>query len=152
MQNKKEHMFIIHITLTQKLTWSDHCKLTASKPTKILNVLRRIMFGCSALAKGVAYRSIIRPCMEYACVVWNPHTIKDCALLKYSPKSCCKIYYEKPLGLRNFEVDKILQGLCVRFKLAIPIFSTCLFLLMLFMSKLLTYTHNNTTNLLYLAI
>ena len=39
------------------------------------------MFGCSALAKDVAYRSIVRPCLEYACVVWNPHTIKDCALL-----------------------------------------------------------------------
>ena len=39
------------------------------------------MFGCSALAKDVAYRSIVRPCMEYACVVWNPHIAKDCALL-----------------------------------------------------------------------
>ena len=24
--------------------------------------------------------SVVRPCMEYACVVWNPHTAKDCAL------------------------------------------------------------------------
>ena len=39
------------------------------------------MFGCSVLAKDVAYRSIIRPCLEYTCVVWNPHTVKDCALL-----------------------------------------------------------------------
>ena len=69
------------IYINSKLTWSDHCKLTASKASKILNVLRRTMFGCSALAKDVAYRSIVRPCMEYACVVWNPHTAKDCALL-----------------------------------------------------------------------
>ena len=39
------------------------------------------MFGCSALAKNVAYKSIVRLCMEYACVVWNPHTAKDCTLL-----------------------------------------------------------------------
>ena len=39
------------------------------------------MFGCSTLAKDVAYKSIIRPSMEYACEVWNPHTEKDCALL-----------------------------------------------------------------------
>ena len=39
------------------------------------------MFGCSAHAKDLAYQSIIRPCMEYTCVVWNPHTAKDYALL-----------------------------------------------------------------------
>ena len=41
------------------LQWSDHCKLTASKATKILNVLHRTMFGCPALAKDVAYQSIV---------------------------------------------------------------------------------------------
>ena len=31
--------------------------------------------------KGHGIRSIVRPCVEYACVVWNPHTARDCALL-----------------------------------------------------------------------
>ena len=31
--------------------------------------------------KDVACKSTVRPCMEYACVVWNPHAAKDCALL-----------------------------------------------------------------------
>ena len=64
-----------------KLTWSDHCKKIASKAIKLLNVLCRTMFDCSILAKNVAYKSIVRPSMEYACAVWNPHTEKDCALL-----------------------------------------------------------------------
>ena len=29
----------------------------------------------------MAYKSIVRPSMEYACEVWIPHTEKDCALL-----------------------------------------------------------------------
>ena len=33
------------------------------------------------LAKDVAYKSIVRPSMELACVMWNPHTAKGCALL-----------------------------------------------------------------------
>ena len=39
---------------------------------------------------------------------------------RYGPKSCCKMDYEKSMGLSNFAVDKILQGLCVEFKMAIP--------------------------------
>lgn len=39
------------------------------------------MFGCSVLAKDVVHRSIVRPCMEHACVVWSPRTAKDCSLL-----------------------------------------------------------------------
>ena len=30
----------------------------------------------------VAYKSIVRPCLEYACVVWSPHSAKDSALLE----------------------------------------------------------------------
>ena len=53
-------------------SWSDHCKIIASKATKLLNVVRRTMFGCSMLAKDVTYKSIVKPSMEYACTVWNP--------------------------------------------------------------------------------
>ena len=42
------------VYINSKLTWSDHCKVTASKASRILNVLRRTMFGCSAHAKDVA--------------------------------------------------------------------------------------------------
>ena len=67
-------IFGIGVYINSKLTLSDHCKVTASKASRILNVLRRTMFGCSAHAKDVAYKSIVRPCLEYACVVWNPHS------------------------------------------------------------------------------
>ena len=40
------------IYINSKLTWSDHCKLTASrcKAIRISNILHKTMFGCSALA------------------------------------------------------------------------------------------------------
>ena len=44
-------------------------------------MLRQTMFECSAHAKDVAYKSIVRPCLEYACVMWNPHSAKDSAVL-----------------------------------------------------------------------
>ena len=40
------------------------------------------MFGCSAIAKSLAYKALIRPCLEYGCTVWSPHSQKDKAVLE----------------------------------------------------------------------
>ena len=97
----------LEIYINSKLTWSDHYKLTPSKATRILNILCRTMYGCSTLVKNVAYGSIVRPCMEYAYVVWNPHTARDCALLD-AVQNCAARWIVGAIRLRNFEVDKIL--------------------------------------------
>ena len=36
------------VYINSKLTWSDHCKVAASRASRVLNVLRQTMFGCSA--------------------------------------------------------------------------------------------------------
>ena len=40
------------------------------------------MFGCDLKARERAYKAIVRPLLEYACVVWSPHTVKDVNLLE----------------------------------------------------------------------
>ena len=70
------------IHINSKLQWSTQCQIVAAKATRILNVLRRTMFGCDSEAKCRAYKAIVRPLMEYACVVWSPHTAKDVNLLE----------------------------------------------------------------------
>ena len=59
-----------------------HFQNVASKATRVLNVLRRSMFGCDCEAKCRAYKAIVRPLLEYAWMVWSPHTIKDINLLE----------------------------------------------------------------------
>ena len=54
------------IYINSKLIWSDHSKVIASRASKILNLLQQTMFGCSAHAKDVAYKSIVSPCLESA--------------------------------------------------------------------------------------
>ena len=40
------------------------------------------MFGCLLKARERAYKAIVRPLLEYACVVWSPHTVKDVNVLE----------------------------------------------------------------------
>ena len=67
------------IHINDKLQWSSQCQFAASKAT---NVLRHTMLGCDSEAKYRAYKAIVRPLLEYACVVWSPHAVKDINLLE----------------------------------------------------------------------
>ena len=61
-----------------KLTWSKHCRVVVSKGTKSLdNLIHRSMFNCTREVKYAVYKAIIRPTIEYAAVVWNPHNLGD---------------------------------------------------------------------------
>jgi len=40
------------------------------------------MFGGDSEAKCRAYKAIVWPLLEYVCVVWSPHTLKDINLLE----------------------------------------------------------------------
>ena len=68
--------------VTPKLDWSLQCKHAASRATACLNRLRRVMYGSSPIAKAIAYKSLIRPHLEYACQVWSPYTNKNINLLE----------------------------------------------------------------------
>ena len=75
-------MKYLGIHINDKLQWSSQCQFAASKATRVLNVLRCTMLGCDSEAKYRAYKAIVRPLLEYACVVWSPHAVKDVNLLE----------------------------------------------------------------------
>ena len=75
-------MKYLGIHINDKLQWSSQCQFAASKATRVLNVLRRTMLGCDSEAKYRAYKAIVRPLLEYTCVVWSPHAVKDVNLLE----------------------------------------------------------------------
>ena len=43
----------------------------------MLNFIKRNLYNCSKEIKSKAYLSLVRPILEYASPVWNPHLIKD---------------------------------------------------------------------------
>ena len=69
------------ITLTTDLSWSLHISNINAKTRKLLGLLYRRFYFCSAPALLTLYTSFIRPHLEYASPVWDPYLRKDINLL-----------------------------------------------------------------------
>ena len=62
------------VTITSDLSWNIHIQNTCKKANNTLNFLRRnIKISCPRL-KEQAYKTLVRPHLEYAATVWDPHT------------------------------------------------------------------------------
>ena len=61
------------ITLHKTMQWSHHIDVICKKPSKVLNFIRRNLSKCSIEVKSTAYFTLVRPIMEYAASVWDPH-------------------------------------------------------------------------------
>ena len=70
------------VTLDDHLSWSTHVTNVASKATRMLNFLKCHLTKCSTDIKTSAYLLLVRPLMEYPCVVWDPHYIVQITLLE----------------------------------------------------------------------
>ncbi|PFX24050.1 Nephrocystin-4 [Stylophora pistillata] len=60
------------VIISSDLSWKPHVLSVAAKANKILGLLKRT-FGKSSEAISIGYKSMVRPIVEYACPVWNPH-------------------------------------------------------------------------------
>ena len=65
------------ITLTADLKWNKHITNIARKANSTLGILRRNLRLKSHPIKTRAYQALVRPHLEYASVVWDPHTQKN---------------------------------------------------------------------------
>ena len=62
------------VTLCSDLNWSEHITTVCSKANKTLGFVRRNLKISSRRIKETAYKTYVRPIMEYAATIWDPHT------------------------------------------------------------------------------
>ena len=55
----------------------DHINNITSSAIKSLNFVRRNLKRCDESVKSAAYLGLVRPKLEYASSVWDPHLSKD---------------------------------------------------------------------------
>ena len=84
------------VNITDDLSWANHTSVIASKARKILGLLYRHFSSWSppeALLQ--LYKSLVRPHLEYASQVWNPHLVKDIDQLENVQKFALKICFKQ---------------------------------------------------------
>ena len=65
------------IELQTDLKWNKHIDNTTNKAQKTLNILKRNLKQTSIQVRSQAYKTIVRPQLEYASAIWDPYTKKD---------------------------------------------------------------------------
>ena len=62
------------ITITDNMDWDQHVSEISSKATKTLGFLRRNLAFAPRSTKEVAYKTLVRPKLEYEAPIWSPHS------------------------------------------------------------------------------
>ena len=65
------------VNIDSKLKWTKHLDQTSHKANNILSFLKRNLNNCPTHIKAQCYNALVRPILEYGCVVWDPHHRSD---------------------------------------------------------------------------
>ena len=61
------------LTISKTLSWSDHIAATSKKAESARSFLARNINSCTSEVKKQCYTTLVRPILEYASEVWDPH-------------------------------------------------------------------------------
>ena len=64
----------LSITISDNIDWGQHISEISSKATKTLGFLRRNLAFAPRSTKEVAYKTLVRPKLEYAAPIWSPYS------------------------------------------------------------------------------
>lgn len=70
------------LVITSDLRWNEHMSYISKKAMRKLGYLRRSLRQSTQEIRLLAYKTYIRPILEYASVVWDPYTQKNITQLE----------------------------------------------------------------------
>ena len=65
------------VTINDQLNWTEHVDNIAAKGKMKVGFLRRNFKECTQITKAATYTTIVRPSLDYASSIWDPHLEKD---------------------------------------------------------------------------
>ena len=97
------------VTLSNKLDWTKHVDSVAGKATKTLGLLRRNLSFAPSKTRAMAYKTIVRPQVEYASPIWNPHNKSSIQRLEKVQRTAARWICRK--WRKNSQVGEMLDDL-----------------------------------------
>ena len=73
LEETKTHTYL-GVDLSSDLKWNSQVEKICSKANRTLGFLRRNLYDCPAHIKEMAYKTLVRPTLDYCSSVWDPHT------------------------------------------------------------------------------
>ncbi|XP_072047008.1 uncharacterized protein [Amphiura filiformis] len=87
------------VELDSKLRWNVHYNKTTAKANRVLGFLKRNLWHCSREIKENAYKTLVRPTLEYASSVWDPYRKGDVqsleAIQRKAARFCLNNYKQR---------------------------------------------------------
>ncbi len=92
------------VNISSDLRWNTHIDSITAKATRSLNFIKRNLQISNPKLKTVAYNSLVRPLVEYASPVWDPHTATNIAKLEMVQRRAARYvlhryHYRSSVGL-----------------------------------------------------
>ena len=81
------------LKISHKLSWSSHISKIVCKVNQIQSFFRRNLSYCSRDLKVKCYQTYIRPIIEYAAVVWSPHTQSDIHIIEMLQRKAARFLF-----------------------------------------------------------
>ena len=112
------------------MEWSVHINTIATEANKTLGLLRRHLKHCTPKVKEIAYRTLVRPQMEYCSSVWDPYEKGDVATLEKVQRRAARFVkgnYKREssvtqmkcdLGWQSLEARRAVSRLSLMYKIA----------------------------------
>ena len=79
------------ILFTSNLKFSHHVSKIACKANRVIVIIKRSFHCIDKIMFCTLYVSLVRPHLEYASEIWNPHLIGDIQVLKKVQKHATKL-------------------------------------------------------------
>ncbi|KAJ8045354.1 hypothetical protein HOLleu_08350 [Holothuria leucospilota] len=71
LEEVKHHPYL-GVELSNDLKWSTHISQITTKANKMLGLLKRNIYYCSKSTRSIAYKSLVRPKLEYCSAICDP--------------------------------------------------------------------------------
>ena len=81
------------VNIHHKLSWNHHIRKVTSKTNSTRAFLQRNIHQCPHETKVLCYKTLLRPVIEYASIIWDPHTNANINILKMIQRRYAKFVF-----------------------------------------------------------